>query len=266
MRRIPPYALAIASTLAMAAPARAADVLPNLVQMAPSELSVDRDFVRGRYAFHLGFRSATENWGPGPLTVRGTRKSGTVPTMRVQQLVAQDGGGTRTVGGIGVMRYVVHRDHQHWHYLRFASYEVRRLSAGRRARRRDRKTGFCLGDRYQAPGGERMPGFGAFPPHTGRCGLRRPDLLEMIEGITPGWGDDYHAHIEGQFVDITGFPAGRYLLLHRANPTGALVETDTRDNAASAVLRLSWPRGHKRRPRIRVLRRCGARAGCAALR
>ena len=181
------------------------DVLPNLVQVAPSNISVQTERVSGRPVFRLGFDSATENRGAGRLRVRGFRSSGSVPTMQVDQLVDRSDGSERTVPGIGSMRYVVHADHQHWHYLRFARYSLRPVA--RSGRRRDRKTGFCLGDRYRITGGTALPGFGAHPPQSGRCGLRRPDLLEILEGISTGYGDNYFAHLEGQSIDITGLRA-----------------------------------------------------------
>jgi len=236
------------------------DVLPNLVQAAPGQVSVETLRVRGRYVLRLGFASATENRGAGPLTVHGFRTSGSVPTMQVEQLVMRDDGTERRVGDVGLMRYVIHNDHQHWHILRFARYELR--PAGKRRGRRDRKTGFCLGDRYRISSAGSLPGYNPFPAHTGRCGLRRPDLLEMLEGISVGYGDNYFAHVEGQYVDVTGLRAGRYRLIHTANPTGALLETNYRDNASSALLRLRWPRGRKHSPRVKVLRRCDANGRC----
>ena len=101
-----------------------------------------------------------------------------------------------------------------------------------------------------------MPGF------QGRCGLRRPDLLEMLEGISTGYGDNYVAQLEGQYIDITGLRGGRYRLVHSANPTGTLIETDYSDNDASALLRIRWPDGKQSRPRVKVLRSCDARGRC----
>lgn len=253
---------AAALTGTSAASARAGDLLPNLVQVAPGQVSVQSPVVRGRRVHRLGFASATENRGAGPLTVYGSRASESVPTMQVAQLVAREDGSERRVRDVGLMRYVVHRDHQHWHLIKFASYELRPAGKKRRGRG-DRKTGFCLGDRYRISSAGSLAGFDPFPEHTGRCGLRRPDLLEMLEGISVGYGDNYFAHVEGQYVDVTGLPAGRYRLIHTANPTRALLETSYRDNASSALLRLSWPRGRQRAPRVRVLRRCDARERCS---
>jgi hypothetical protein len=68
-----------------------------------------------------------------------------------------------------------------------------------------------------------------------------------------GYGDDYPANLEGQFVRLTGLPAGRYVLIHRVNVQRRLRETDYGNNAASLLLRLRWRAGV---PNIRVLRSC----------
>ena len=52
---------------------------------------------------------------------------------------------------VGRLRYVVSPDHRHWHLLRFERYELRRPGSRSRSSR-DRKTGFCLGDRYAVTG------------------------------------------------------------------------------------------------------------------
>jgi hypothetical protein len=52
-------------------------------------------------------------------------------------------------GGVGALRYVRSSDHAHWHLLPFERYELRLPGAAASALRHA-KTGFCLGDRYDA--------------------------------------------------------------------------------------------------------------------
>ena len=111
------------------------DVLPDLVQAEPGDIDVETAVVRGRVRFRLGFESATENLGPGPLTLHGSRASTAEPTMRIDQLVSRSDGTTRRVRGVGSMRYVVHSDHRHWHYVGFERYELRRGGSSRAVRR-----------------------------------------------------------------------------------------------------------------------------------
>lgn len=63
----------------------------------------------------------------------------------------------------------------------------------------------------------------------------------------------------GQNIDITGAPAGLYVLSHRANASLALRELRYDNDAAAVRIRLAWRRG---RPSVRVSRRCPATATC----
>ncbi len=228
-------------------------VLPDLVQRVPLDIGVAAVGSGAKQRFHLGFISAVANRGSGPLIVRGHRPAAVAGRMRADQLVRRPDGSLLRRRGVGRLVYVRSSDHRHWHYLDFDSYEVRSASGDVRVRR-DRKTGFCLGDRYPAAPREER----ARLTYNSRCGLDRPDLRRLTQGISVGHGDDYAAHLEGQFVDVTGLPGGRYQLVHRANADRALLEEDYGNNAASVLVRLSWPRGRDELPRVRELRSCDA--------
>ena len=254
--------LALAVLAPGAASARApqatlpADVLPDLNQIAPKGVVVRHVVVQGRDRFRLGFDSATENVGPGPLTLHGFRRDKRTPTMQVNQLVSQRGGGTRLVRNVGQMSYAIHPDHDHWHFLDFARYELRPAGAFGPTMRGDRKTGFCLGDRYRIKKARSLPGFQPFPAQGDTCGLGQTGLLGLFAGISTGYGDEYAAHIEGQYIDITGLVPGRWNIVHRANANHRLVESDYSDNASSALVSIDWPRGTRAMPRVRVLKQC----------
>src|SRR5215210_7568007 len=127
-------------------PADAPELLPDLDQVAPYGLEVSRDRARGGY--RLGFGSAVNNLGAGPLIISGRRPRTAAPTMTADQLIERTGAPLALVEGVGGLRYVRSPDHEHWHLLGFERYELGR--AGGRARLvTDRKTGFCLGDRYR---------------------------------------------------------------------------------------------------------------------
>ena len=57
-------------------------------------------------------------------------------------------------------------------------------------------------------------------------------------------------------------PAGRYVLVHRANPQRAMRELRYSDDAASVLLRVIWPSGTTAAPRVSVLRRCETSERC----
>jgi hypothetical protein len=81
-------------------------------------------------------------------------------------------------------------------------------------------------------------------------------------GISVGYGDDYRAYLEGQSIDVTGVPGGRYELVHRANPARRLAETDLSNNASSVLLRIAWTRGRSELPAVSILKRCPRRERC----
>jgi hypothetical protein len=247
--------LTLVAALVLAGPASAQEqsgaggaVLPDLEQEAPSGLVVS---VAGRAAharYFLGFRSAVRNVGPGPLVIRGRRSSRRTPGMTATQVISRADGTVEEVPDAGRLRYVVSPGHRHWHLLGFDRYTLRRADGGRTVRR-DRKTGFCLGDRYRtaAPLAGASP---ATPAFTSSCGLGQPGRLGVTEGISVGYGDDYAANLEGQLLLLTGLGDGRYTLAHEVNADRRLRETRYDNNAASLLLDLRWRGGM---PHVRVI-------------
>jgi hypothetical protein len=266
MRRTAAVLLAAMAGVACssAAAQQPGDMLPDLDQIAPKGVSVKKVRRERKVRFHLGFDSAATNVGVGPLRLRGHRRSRAKQRMSVDQLIEQtQGAPTRVVRNVGSMSYVIHPDHRHWHLLGFERYELRLPDGSETPLRRDRKTGFCLGDRYRVRDAADLPGFDPIPAQTDTCGLGQPDLLSLFEGISVGYGDDYQAHLEGQYIDITGLPAAQYVLVHRVNTNSRLVELDYTNNASSLRFALAWPRGKRHKPRLTVLRRCPETAVCS---
>jgi hypothetical protein len=225
------FALA-ALLVALAAPVP----LPDLDEAAPRALSI----VRRDHRLLLVFASAVDNLGPGELVVEGRRVRG---VMRAWQVV-----GRRRYALRVPLRYVRSETHEHWHLPGFERYELRRARDYALAGR-DRKTGFCLRDDYETRPLDHKPVW------TGECGRRRPGALRVREGISPGFGDDYVPEKEGQSIDVTGVPAGRYVLVHRVNPERVLRERSYANNAASVLIEL-----HGRR--VELLARCAGSARC----
>ncbi|MEX2210140.1 MAG: lysyl oxidase family protein [Gaiellaceae bacterium] len=219
-------------------------LLPDLDQRAPSRLTI----AGWGGSYRLGFTSATDNVGRGPLWVRGARTGNR--EMRADQLASALKGGIRVFRSVGRIRYVNDSDHHHWHLMRFQQFELRRASDFGLVVR-DRKSGFCLGDHYGLAR-HRVKNF-AGPRFFGSCGQFETGRTSIEMGTSIGYTDRYPAHFHGQNVSLTGVPAGVYVLVHRANPTGALRELRDDNNAASVRIRLSWRRGV---PSVAVLRTC----------
>jgi hypothetical protein len=254
-----PFASATTNVSPASAPG---DVLPDLNQVTPDSLEVQHVIVRGRDEFRLGFDSATENLGPGPLTIHGFRPNKLTPRMQVDQLVTQRDGSTRLIRGVGEMQYVRNPDHNHWHFLDFARYELRPAGGFGPTRRGDRKTGFCLGDRYRAHGARSLPGFQPFPAQGDTCGLGKTGLVGLFAGISTGYGDEYAAQLEGQYIDITGIVPGRWNLVHTENANHRLLESDYTNNSSSLLVTIDWPGGMHRMPSVRILKRCPETPKC----
>jgi hypothetical protein len=261
-RRLSSLALAALAVAVVApTPALARDLLPDLDQESPGNLQVTADQSGAIPRFHLGFESAVDNRGAGPLVISGHRDSQDQPEMIADQAIQLSDGNTRTVPDVGRLRYVYSEDHDHWHYLGFDHYELRR-AGNYKLVAPDQKTGFCLGDRYDTDTRSQLPGEPAQAFYTGYCGRTHTELLSLVEGISVGYGDVYYANLEGQFVDVTGVPAGQYYLVHRVNADRKLVESDYSNDAASLLVELSWPGGTSAAPSVKILRTCPGRDSC----
>jgi serine protease len=247
-------ALAVAGAqVARTAPSDSALRLPDLDQETPSQLAVTSDGA----SYRLGFASAVRNIGAGPLIIDGKRATAVDPTMSVDQAIERVDGGESVVPHVGRLEYAVSSSHQHWHLLHFDRYELSRVGSARTVLR-DRKTGFCLGDRYEVTTRD-VPSAVPDKVYRTNCGLRNTTLLEVREGISVGYGDDYKPFLEGQSLLLNGLGPGRYVLVHRANADRLLRELSYANNASSLLLQLRWRRGV---PDIRILRVCPDSARC----
>ncbi len=235
--------------------------LPDLEILAPDAVIAGVVTVDGERKVRLGFSASAENKGVGPLTITGHRLNTTTEFMTADQMVTLANGSSAVRESIGSLAFVEDPTHRHWHLLSFMSYELRRASDFKLVSP-DQKTGFCLGDRYNVDPQTQLPAEPDRRVYNSTCGLEQTQLLEVLEGISVGWGDIYQAWRDQQFVDITGLPAGVYILVHRVNGDRALKESNYANNAASVRLRLTWPNGPTADPRVRVLRVCEATARC----
>jgi dipeptidyl aminopeptidase/acylaminoacyl peptidase len=223
------------------------ELLPDFDQRAPSRLTLA--------GTRLGFASATDNLGDGPIWVRGTRTV-TVGTMRATQLVRLSDGGVRPYPVRVRLRYTPSPTHTHWHLLRFQSYELRRADDHDLVVR-DRKSGFCLADHYGLAARRTSAYNGAH--FFGNCAQGNPAALAVEQGTSPGFTDLYPPHFHGQNIELAGVPAGSYVLVHRANPTEQLEELDYGNNAAALRIRLTWS---GRTPHVETLRVCETTEYC----
>ena len=228
---------------------RSPELLPDFDQRAPSGLVI----AGGAGRWRLGFTSLVDNLGPGSSVLVGERAPGQ-PRMTGTQRVKLANGATRVYRDVAQFRYTNSPPHHHWHLMRFDSFELHTLDG--RTLVRDRKSGFCLADHWGAAPGH-YPG--RHPVFLGDCDQFHPEATHVLMGTSPGYTDRYPAFFHGQNIDITGVPAGTYVLMHRVNATMNLHELRYDNNAASVRIRLTW---HAGTPSVRVLRTCQATATC----
>ena len=230
-------------------------LLPDLDQQAPSGLLV----MRAAGKTLLGFTSAVDNLGVGPIHIRGTRL-GSQRTMRADQVVHRRDGAVRIVADVGRLAYEAHPPHHHWHLEPYESYELHHAS-DEAVLRRDGKSGFCLLDRWGFA--SRRPGIVPGPPKfVGDCGARDRDARRVDEGSSVGYTDRYPGFFHGQDIDITGLSPGLYVLVHRANPERRIRELRYSNNAASLAIRISAPDVLTGVPAVTIVRRCPGSDRC----
>jgi hypothetical protein len=112
--------------------------------------------------------------------------------------------------------------HGHYHFDSYADYRL--LDQSGRVVARGHKQAFCLVDLWRPNGSRGDPN-----PQFTHCGF---------QGISAGWADIYHRGLDCQWIDITGVPAGRYVLEVVVNPNGALREIDYSNNVAHAEVQI----------------------------
>ena len=227
------------------------ELLPDLDQRAPSGLVL----TRSDEGWRLGFVSAVDNVGRGPLQIRGARPRRDA-SMIASQVVHLSDGSTRIYPRIGALRYTVAPPHLHWHLMRFDRFALRRADDFSLVVS-DRKIGFCLADHWGLAA-RRVAGFSR-PHFVGRCGQGDPDRLRVEQGTSIGYTDRYPANFHGQNLSLAGVPGGEYVLTHRANEDERLEELDYTNNAASLRLRLIWSGGV---PSVETLRTCPGTDRC----
>jgi hypothetical protein len=181
---------------------------------------------------YLRFSNLIGNTGAGALRIRPEHNTATGITTGFQEIF--DSAGNMVVDQ-PVSEFVFHPAHNHWHITAVARFEIRTaLDDGRYGRWGDVfggqsiKTTFCLIDVIRLEGNSNTPNrtyWDCFP--------------DAHQGISAGWGDQYHQATEGQELEVTGAPPGVYYLISTSNPDGAFLETTLDNNTAWTSFRLT---------------------------
>jgi hypothetical protein len=237
-------------------------------------------------AVRLRFTTSADNIGDGPLLIYGSRPDAGQVRMTARQAFqsAVDGSipmayeqAQRTLRA--TLYYEPAASHEHWHLSGFERFELRAQSGDTVVA--DRKTGFCLGDRYETadrlpnrPAGDTGPqGALAAYLRENRCGHHAPEALGVAQGISVGYGDDYLRTVDFQWLDITAVPSGVYDVVNVVNGDRALAEKSYANNASSMAVSIRWPDNATtppatitRPPEVRMVRNCPGSDRCATRR
>ncbi len=235
------------------------DRLPDLRMAKPADIRLTTETTKdGPGRRLLRFSALVINVGQGPLVVKGKRDCATsaCPKMRTAQRIKQADGTWRGVATDRAARLDVGDGHDHWHVMRFQSYDLFRLDPPPEAAGEPllgAKSGFCFFDtsarRLGLPGAPQRRVFD-------EAGCAGADSTSFRMGLSAGWGDLYNWSLPRQWIDTTGIARGRYLLCSTANATGDWLETNSANNQAWAKIRF------RQDDTVKVLRR--GRSACAS--
>jgi hypothetical protein len=224
------FAAAVILAWASAPGAQALDgLLPDIIEEIPQHLSIQNT----QHHEYLRFSTTHWNFGDGPLQVRGGGQVAPCVidgiaydqcTYATQEILDADGQVVAThPAGIAFF----HPQHNHWHQSAVATFAIRStLDGSPVGGALGFKSTFCLVD------------------------LDKSDLVHAnstrgyfecngdLQGISVGWGDEYHHSTEGQELDVTALPVGVYYLTQDADPEQHWVETDETNNRSWVKFRL----------------------------
>lgn len=210
-------------------------LLPDLRTVVPLHVQIVNEHQREI----LRFSNGVANTGEGDWRMRPEFPLGDIsqPQKAIQEILDLNG---NIVEERTVSEFAFHEQHNHWHINGIALFEVRSGSpTGPVVGENSIKTTFCLIDWYKLEDNS---------PTKERTYF---DCSGAYQGISPGWVDQYHQATDGQQLDITGAPVGRYYLVSTANPDGTFLEKDLVNNVSWVSFDLT--RDSKGNPKITVI-------------
>ncbi len=206
--------------------------LPDLKPLEPYDIYTVGSRATGD--LRLKFATTIYNAGRGPLETRGARTPG--GQLAVYQYV-YEGEAAKRGRPVGTFDY--NQRHGHLHLEAFARYELWTVGADGGLSERvadNQKVGFCLMDLKDMTSDTTHLESGPLEQAGGPvyAGCR-----EDIQGISPGWGDEYVALLYEQDLDLTEVPEGRYALVVTTNPNQKIEEASYENNTATVYLTLA---------------------------
>ena len=214
--------------------------LPDLQTLKPSELKID--WVNGRKV--VRFSNMVANLGDGRMELRpehsvtgglwGSLFPSSATTRAYQGIYSHNAsGGWYKVREVFVGTFKFHTSHNHWHFEKFAKYELYQVnpdgSRGASLNRVSEKTTFCIIDTDLV-----NPNLTHSGPQTYRsCGQT------STTGLTVGWADKYGYNLDGQWIDVQGLADGTYWLVSTVDYANKLVESNDNNNEAAVKVKIA---------------------------
>ncbi|MGI5827673.1 MAG: lysyl oxidase family protein [Patescibacteria group bacterium] len=199
-------------------------LLPDLVVLPPKELYIE-PLLNGR---KLRFSTTFINLGKGSLEIRGERDFENWRTQAFQKIYRENG----TVEEKFIGTFVLHPSHGHWHiedYVEFQLWNYDKNGKPIELLTTTNKMSFCIWDEEaynleveNAPKTQQYTGCNS-----------------DIQGISPGWSDTYRATVEGQELNISSIPDGRYLIRTIVNEDKKIWESNYDNNEARMWVEIS---------------------------
>jgi hypothetical protein len=213
-------------------PARAAtEQLPDLRAARPKEIHTTTTSTGQR---ELRFTSVVSNVGAGPFQLTGTRSSTSDAEMNtVTQQIFDDTGSVSRSATTTATMYFGGDGHDHWHVRDLETFELIRTDNGALVGTGE-KHGFCFFDNTRV--NLALPNAPQERVYTG-CG--KTSNLQVVMGLSVGWGDRYKYTLPDQFIDITGLAAGRYRLIYRVDVPNWFSELKETNNRSCTTLQLT---------------------------
>ncbi len=199
-------------------------LLPDLRTLPPSDLEIK---VLQNGVKQLRLTNMIWNSGRGPLELAGDFIPSTRQIRVFQRIYST--AGEKSIHLVG--EFIWHPTHEHWHFEDFTVYELWSLTSNGSLDNlisSSEKLSYCVIDTDAVDQHNT-----AFSPRRryGGCG-------QKLQGLSPGWGDTYKSHLDGQSVDISTVVDGVYALRSQTNPTGMVIESDPNNNSALVYIEI----------------------------
>ena len=213
---------------------------PDLKTLTPRDLRFDRADVsqNGSGTMHnvLRFTNTVINDGDGPLEMRGTISPTTRQGNSVQRIFDGDGDSLDQTVGL----FYWHAVHSHYHYDDWGNYQLwpkasydAWVASGRQSGNPldvGTKTTSCILDEEFIKTKPNTPYPGNYP----LAGCSTNSQGQLIEGLSPGWGDTYDHYRFEQWIDLdqANLANGQYVLRSVTDPLNKIYESPNKADAS----------------------------------